>query len=235
MEGRRRKGKMARNRDACFVSSSVKVSRCSLSPSLGFGGDGSVVPQNLCFCLERGEAAVPLPFASRLPFARQNISFHLQRARDLVHRFVSSVPFPRGIGCAIPLSFLRSPLSAGQARAEPEPPGNYPRRHGKEDEERILISEVLIRNKDGDELEREDLAAEAAAALKSCRPNSALTLREVQEDVHRIIESGYFFSCMPVAVDTRDGIRLVFQVHRYPTSNFGRCQRNFFNANAFSV
>ncbi|CAA6670854.1 unnamed protein product [Spirodela intermedia] len=100
----------------------------------------------------------------------------------------------------------------GQARAEPEPPGNYARRHGKEDEERILISEVLIRNKDGDELEREDLAAEASAALKSCRPNSALTLSEVQEDVHRIIESGYFFSCMPVAVDTRDGIRLVFQV-----------------------
>lgn len=76
----------------------------------------------------------------------------------------------------------------------------------------MLISEVLVRNKDGEEMERKDLEAEAVAALKVCRPNSALTVREVQEDVHRIISSGYFCSCMPVAVDTRDGIRLVFQV-----------------------
>lgn len=87
-----------------------------------------------------------------------------------------------------------------------------PARHARENEERVLISEVWIRNKDGEEMERKDLEAEAAAALKACRPNSALTIREVQEDVHRIIYSGYFCSCMPVAVDTRDGIRLVFQV-----------------------
>lgn len=80
------------------------------------------------------------------------------------------------------------------------------------DEERVLISEVLVRNKDGEELERKDLEMEALTALKACRANSALTVREVQEDVHRIIDSGYFCSCMPVAVDTRDGIRLVFQV-----------------------
>ncbi|KAJ0021596.1 hypothetical protein Pint_31130 [Pistacia integerrima] len=80
------------------------------------------------------------------------------------------------------------------------------------DEERVLISEVLVRNKDGEELERKDLEAEALTALRACRANSALTIREVQEDVHRIIDSGYFCSCMPVAVDTRDGIRLVFQV-----------------------
>lgn len=82
----------------------------------------------------------------------------------------------------------------------------------RNDEERVLISEVLVRNKDGEELERKDLENEAITALKTCRPNSALTVREVQEDVHRIIGSGYFSSCMPVAVDTRDGIRLVFQV-----------------------
>ncbi|ESR50881.1 hypothetical protein CICLE_v10030987mg [Citrus x clementina] len=82
----------------------------------------------------------------------------------------------------------------------------------RSDEERVLISEVLVRNKDGEELERKDLETEALTALKACRANSALTVREVQEDVHRIIDSGYFCSCMPVAVDTRDGIRLVFQV-----------------------
>ncbi|XP_010420773.1 PREDICTED: outer envelope protein 80, chloroplastic [Camelina sativa] len=79
-------------------------------------------------------------------------------------------------------------------------------------EERVLISEVLVRTKDGEELERKDLEMEALTALKACRANSALTIREVQEDVHRIIESGYFCSCTPVAVDTRDGIRLMFQV-----------------------
>ncbi|OMO68528.1 Bacterial surface antigen (D15) [Corchorus capsularis] len=83
---------------------------------------------------------------------------------------------------------------------------------GRYDEERVLISEVLVRNKDGEELERKDLESEALTALRACRANSALTVREVQEDVHRIIDSGYFSSCMPVAVDTRDGIRLVFQV-----------------------
>ncbi|KAL4591460.1 hypothetical protein LXL04_004426 [Taraxacum kok-saghyz] len=88
----------------------------------------------------------------------------------------------------------------------------------RHDDERVLISEVLVRNKDGEELERKDLEEEAVAALKTCRPNSALTVREVQEDVHRIIGSGYFSSCMPVAVDTRDGIRLVFQVE--PNQDF---------------
>ncbi|XP_015875980.2 outer envelope protein 80, chloroplastic [Ziziphus jujuba] len=83
---------------------------------------------------------------------------------------------------------------------------------GRHDEERVLISEVLVRNKDGEELERKDLEMEAVNSLKACKANSALTVREVQEDVHRIIDSGYFCSCMPVAVDTRDGIRLVFQV-----------------------
>ncbi|XP_075635333.1 outer envelope protein 80, chloroplastic [Castanea sativa] len=82
----------------------------------------------------------------------------------------------------------------------------------RSDEERVLISEVLVRNKDGEELERKDLEMEALQALKASRDNSALTVREVQEDVHRIIYSGYFQSCIPVAMDTRDGIRLVFQV-----------------------
>lgn len=83
----------------------------------------------------------------------------------------------------------------------------------RSDEERVLISEVLVRNKDCEELERKDLETEALTALKTCRANSALTVLEVQEDVNRIIDSGYFCSCMPVAVDTRDGIRLIFPVY----------------------
>ena len=194
-------GEMSRNRDVRFVSSSVKISRYS----------ANIVHKNSSLFLEERGGFSPIIFGTHLPFARQNISVHLQRARDAIQKLVSS---------SRSLSLLFPPFSPKVARAETEPPGNYPRRNVKEDEERILISEVLIRNKDGEELEREDLAVEAAAALKSCRPNSALTLREVQEDVHRIIESGYFFSCMPVAVDTRDGIRLVFQVILRIVQNF---------------
>jgi hypothetical protein len=36
-------------------------------------------------------------------------------------------------------------------------------------------------------------------------------MREVQEDMHRVVESVLLQSCMPVAVDSRDGIRLVFE------------------------
>ncbi|KAM2046886.1 hypothetical protein ACFX1T_005623 [Malus domestica] len=106
--------------------------------------------------------------------------------------------------CSVSLSLAR-PDDTTQSQQK----GHSSSRH---DEERVLISEVLVRNKDGEELERKDLEMEALAALKACRANSALTVREVQEDVHRIIDSGYFCSCMPVAVDTRDGIRLIFQV-----------------------
>lgn len=115
--------------------------------------------------------------------------------------------------CSASLALTRpdEPATQGDSSGrEAQPKGHSTSR--VHDEERVLISEVLVRNKDGEELERKDLEMEALQALKACRANSALTVREVQEDVHRIIHSGYFSSCMPVAVDTRDGIRLVFQV-----------------------
>lgn len=114
--------------------------------------------------------------------------------------------------CSASLALTRSDEStqAGGSESKESPQKGYSA--GRQDEERILISEVLVRNKDGEELERKDLEMEVLTALKASRPNSALTVREVQEDVHRIINSGYFCSCIPVAVDTRDGIRLIFQV-----------------------
>ncbi|KAI4382135.1 hypothetical protein MLD38_008135 [Melastoma candidum] len=48
-------------------------------------------------------------------------------------------------------------------------------------EERVLISEVVVRNKDGEELERKDLESEAIHAPKSSRPNSALNVKEVSD------------------------------------------------------
>lgn len=132
--------------------------------------------------------------------------------------------------CSASLSLTRPDESTqsgpeGRENSTPPPPpppqtqqhqkGHSASRH---DEERVLISEVLVRDRDGEELERKDLEMEALAALKACRANSALTVREVQEDVHRIIGSGYFCACMPFAVDTRDGIRLVFRVE--PNQDF---------------
>ncbi|CAI5529018.1 unnamed protein product [Closterium sp. Naga37s-1] len=61
---------------------------------------------------------------------------------------------------------------------------------GKAEEERVLISEIVIRDKDGGEVEDEELLKVVAGALKVSKANAALTTREVQEDVHRIIDTG---------------------------------------------
>ncbi|KAH9324576.1 hypothetical protein KI387_004754, partial [Taxus chinensis] len=82
----------------------------------------------------------------------------------------------------------------------------------KEEQQRVLVSEVLVQTKEGGELDNAEVRSSALRALKACKPNSALTVQEVQEDVHRVIMSGYFSSCLPIAVDTRDGVRLIFQV-----------------------
>ncbi|XP_050941017.1 outer envelope protein 80, chloroplastic isoform X2 [Cucumis melo] len=114
--------------------------------------------------------------------------------------------------CSASLALARSDESSQSGGSENKELPQKGYSAARVDEERVLISEVLVRNKDGEELERKDLELEVFTALKASRPNSALTVREVQEDVHRIINSGYFYSCIPVAVDTRDGIRLIFQV-----------------------
>ncbi|XXG48608.1 hypothetical protein AAC387_Pa02g3005 [Persea americana] len=189
---------MAENENVRFVSSSIKL---PLFPN----------PH-------------PLLVFPNLPFARQTLASNLHKTREALLSVISSIsnlrkqslnrlPKPPLL-CSSSLSLARSEEAGSSPVEGRESPqrGYLPHRQGREDEERVLISEVLIRNKDGEELERKDLEAEAAAALKACVPNSALTVREVQEDVHRIIDSGYFCSCMPVAIDTRDGIRLVFQV-----------------------
>lgn len=90
---------------------------------------------------------------------------------------------------------------------------------GGQEEERVLISEILIQDKDGQVLVDSELLTTAWGALKACKPNFALTTSEVQEDVHRIIDTGFFASCMPSAEDTRDGVRLIFKV-RYVLNGY---------------
>ncbi|KAI3791377.1 hypothetical protein L2E82_05145 [Cichorium intybus] len=170
----------------------------------------------------------PLPLFADLNLS---ISSILNNSKHSLTQFISSIKkFQPSIQnppkWSNPFHSINPPLlcSASLALARVDEEGGEVTQSSKShsasrhDDERVLISEVLVRNKDGEELERKDLEEEAMAALKTCRPNSALTVHEVQEDVHRIIGSGYFSSCMPVAVDTRDGIRLVFQVE--PNQDF---------------
>jgi outer membrane protein insertion porin family len=48
------------------------------------------------------------------------------------------------------------------------------------------------------------------------RPNFAYTVKEVQEDVQRVFDTGYFAACRPLAEDTRDGVRLTVEVSPNP-------------------
>jgi hypothetical protein len=43
------------------------------------------------------------------------------------------------------------------------------------------------------------------------KPNFAYTLQEVEQDMQRVFDSGYFSKCQSVAEDTRDGVRLTFE------------------------
>lgn len=92
-------------------------------------------------------------------------------------------------------------------------------------EERVLISEVRgvpdettlhtshashasqieVRGVDG-ELRR---IAEAALTTK---PNFAYTLSEIQDDIGRVFDTGYFTKTVPISEDTRDGVKLTIEV-----------------------
>lgn len=61
--------------------------------------------------------------------------------------------------------------------------------------------------------------AEAALSIK---PNFGYTLKEVQDDVHRVFDSGYFEKCHPHAEDTRDGVKLTVEVRCWGRQTPGR-------------
>eukprot|EP00897_Mesotaenium_endlicherianum_P008328 jgi/Mesen1/7523/ME000039S06743 len=78
-------------------------------------------------------------------------------------------------------------------------------------DERTLISEVLVTDLEGQEIKDPALVDIVKNSLKASKPNLAMTVREVKEDVQRIIDTGYFNQCLPIAEDTRDGVRLFFR------------------------
>ncbi|KAG7666840.1 hypothetical protein Ndes2526B_g04666 [Nannochloris sp. 'desiccata'] len=101
------------------------------------------------------------------------------------------------------------PSSSAQTDPSSDPKGNNEKKKGEEDEERILISEVDVSGADGE-------LREAVLAALTTRPNFAYTVREVQEDVQRVFDTGYFSTCRPRAEDTRDGVRLTVEVTPNP-------------------
>ncbi|KAH8512490.1 hypothetical protein Peur_056468 [Populus x canadensis] len=199
---------MIKNDDVSFTSSALKIApflHRQTKPSLPFFSQ--LVQTKLTF-LDSLLTRTRFPNSPLLCSASLSLTRPSSPGSD-----PKSLPILCSASLSLSQSQLRDSTQSDSVVAQ-QKSGGASGVHGpsRYDEERVLISEVLVRNKDGEELERKDLEAEALAALKACRANSALTVREVQEDVHRVISSGYFCSCMPVAVDTRDGIRLVFQV-----------------------
>ncbi|XP_057763886.1 outer envelope protein 80, chloroplastic [Salvia miltiorrhiza] len=216
---------MAQTDEVRFISSAVKLPPfspplCRHSLFSSARSNFAKLPFNFNFSLD--SQSQPINFISQ--FLKNQPFFHRNVTKNRIFNLGFKKP-PLFCSAALALSDSDSAQSKGGDEA-----GSMIQYKGDEsgsvtqsknvsssratEEERVLISEVLVRNKDGEELERKDLEAEALNALKASRANSALTVREVQEDVHRIIASGYFMSCMPVAVDTRDGIRLIFQVEQ---------------------
>ncbi|XP_071914444.1 outer envelope protein 80, chloroplastic-like isoform X2 [Coffea arabica] len=205
---------MPRNDDVRFTSCSIKLPPLGHNSSITFFSKLQFTSQFLINSLMKPQK--PLNFNFNLKKKSiTNFFTNFPKPPNLLSSFRFHPPLKSSLLCSASLALsdggnAESDLSGSTNQTVLKSPSQT--QITSRDEERVLISEVWVRNKDGDELERKDLESEAKNALKASRPNSALTVRDVQEDVHRIIASGYFASCMPVAVDTRDGIRLVFQV-----------------------
>ncbi len=51
-----------------------------------------------------------------------------------------------------------------------------------------------------------------AEAALTTKPNFAYTLNEIQEDIGRVFDTGYFTKTVPISEDTRDGVKLTIEV-----------------------
>ena len=62
--------------------------------------------------------------------------------------------------------------------------------------------------------------AEAALTIK---PNFGYTLKEVKDDIQRVFDTGFFDKCQPHGEDTRDGIKLIVEVHEQAPAAVPTC------------
>lgn len=56
-----------------------------------------------------------------------------------------------------------------------------------------------------------DELRQAALNVLTTRPNFAYSVKEIQDDVSRVFDTGYFSTCKPRAEDTRDGVRFIIE------------------------
>ncbi|KAL9237151.1 hypothetical protein vseg_011736 [Gypsophila vaccaria] len=145
-------------------------------------------------------------------FACQTLNSSQQNPKFSITHFLNSLKLPENVK-KFPFFQQKSALSLSQAtESGVTRPNESVTRVSNGEDERVVIKEVLVRGKNGEMLEKKELELEVLMALKAAQPNLALSVKEVQEDVHRVIESGSFSSCRPVVVDSKDGVKLVFEV-----------------------
>jgi outer membrane protein insertion porin family len=72
-------------------------------------------------------------------------------------------------------------------------------------DQRTLISEIEIVGADGS-------LKDAAESVVTIRPNLVYSHQDIEDELHRIFNTGWFSTVKPVATDTRDGVKLTFHV-----------------------
>ena len=69
----------------------------------------------------------------------------------------------------------------------------------------MVLEQVEVRGVEGE-------LKEVAQKCITIRPNFSYSLQEVKEDTNRVFSSGYFERLEPTTEDTRDGVKLIFNV-----------------------
>lgn len=100
---------------------------------------------------------------------------------------------------------LTSPLASISASKRTKPIADLADAVQEKEEPRTLISEIEIIGAEG------NLKTAAEGAL-SIRPNLSYTSKEIEEEMQRMFNTGWFSNIKPVASDTRDGVRMTFHV-----------------------
>ncbi len=88
----------------------------------------------------------------------------------------------------------------------------------------VLVSEVLVRQTDGQPL-RLELQDEVYDSIRT-QPGRTTTSRQLQEDVNAIYATGFFGRVEPLAEETPLGVRIIFEVLPNPALNRVAVQNN---------
>ncbi|KAH9789726.1 Outer envelope protein 80 [Citrus sinensis] len=189
-----------KNDDARFTSSPLKIPRFQPQPPLPFFAETLTESKNslshqIHSLRTRSDESTQSTELTQPESLTRKLQLFAERAYGNSARVCSMYPSTTGAGetlvnlpllCSAWMSLSQSTTSESAALPEvsstqlQQKAQQQPHSVSRSDEERVLISEVLVRNKDGEELERKYLGTEALTVLKACHANSALTVREVE-------------------------------------------------------